>query len=69
MPIEVHDFSSDEVTTFVGEWEDWQGVLPVRGKSIAKLYDLYADGSLADYACADFAAAVDRHYQLDAILY
>lgn len=69
IPIEVLDFATGEVKKVDWDWEDWQEVLPARGRSIAKLYDLYAEGKLEEAGCATFGGAVERHKQLDGMLY
>ncbi|CZT14413.1 related to transcription co-repressor GAL80 [Ramularia collo-cygni] len=67
--IEALSFSDGKVSRFDWQWEDWQEDLPARGRSVAKLYDLYAGGLLARDECATFESAVVRHRQLDKILY
>ncbi|KAI5364550.1 Putative gfo/Idh/MocA-like oxidoreductase, NAD(P)-binding domain superfamily [Septoria linicola] len=69
VPIEAHYHETDEVKIVEWGWEDWQEVLPGRGRSIAKLYDLYAEGRLEEESCATFESAIERHRQLDTILY
>ncbi|EMC96280.1 hypothetical protein BAUCODRAFT_70124 [Baudoinia panamericana UAMH 10762] len=66
---EVHSFATDTVETLDWDFEEWQESLPPRSKNIAKLYDLYADGQLAEYGGVDFASAVKRHEQLDRLLW
>lgn len=67
--IETLDSSTGEVTHVDWQWEDWQESLIPRGRSIAKMYDLYAEGILARDGCATFESAVLRHKQLDKMLY
>lgn len=69
MPIEVHDFATDQVKQVPWAWEDWQEQLSTRGRDIAKLYDLYYEGRLKEYGAADFDGAVVRHAQLDKMLW
>jgi hypothetical protein len=67
--IELLNFSTGEVTNVDWQWEEWQESLLPRGRSIAKLYDLYAESALEQSGCATFEAAVQRHRQLDEMLY
>lgn len=69
VPIEVENFETGEVKQIAWEWESWQEPLLARGRNIAKLYDLYYEGRAAAYGVADFDAAVERHRQLDRMLY
>ncbi|CAK1359672.1 unnamed protein product [Cercospora beticola] len=69
VPIEVHYHGTDEVKTLEWQWEDWQESLPAVSRSIAKLYDLYSEGRLEEVSNATFASAVNRHKQIDNILY
>ena len=68
-PIQVEDFATGEVREERWEWEDWRQALLPRGRNIGKLYDLYSEGKLEEYGCADFGGAVVRHAQLDRMLY
>lgn len=67
IPIEIHDFATDRVRTVDWEWEDWQVPLFARGRNIAKLYDLSAEGRMDEIP--GFEDAVKRHEQLDKILW
>lgn len=67
--IETLDSSTGEVTNVDWQWEDWQESLIPRGRNIAKMYDLYAEGILARDGSATFESAVLRHKQLDRMLY
>lgn len=70
--IEVHDFASDEVRTVDWAWPEWQEEddLPIVSRSVALLYEaLHEDlrkGAPREYP--DFADAVKRHEQLNAML-
>lgn len=66
--LRVHTFATGEVQTEELKWEDWQEELPARGRNIAMLYDLYADGKLPEAAQVDFELAVRRHKELDSWL-
>ena len=65
--IEVHDFQTDAVDSVAWAWEEWQTELPVRGRSIATLYDLFAEGK-SDGAVPSFEDALERHVQLEKLL-
>ncbi|KAK5118569.1 hypothetical protein LTR85_008034 [Meristemomyces frigidus] len=69
IPIEVHDFATNEVKKVEWAWEDWQERLSSRGRNIGKLYDLLYEGRLEERGAADFESAVARHRQLDAMLW
>lgn len=69
IPIQVEDFESGEVRDVPWLWESWQEALPPRGRNIAKIYDLYAEGGADAVGVADFDAAVVRQKQLDDMLY
>ncbi|KAI9149095.1 transcription co-repressor GAL80 [Paramyrothecium foliicola] len=60
--IEVHDFESDKVEQVEWKWADWQEELPVVGRSVAAVYDAYADGRTD--GLASFEDALRRHQQL-----
>ncbi|KAL6876939.1 hypothetical protein J3F83DRAFT_430333 [Trichoderma novae-zelandiae] len=64
--IEVHDFASDVVKKVDWSWQDWQEKLPVVGRSIAVLYDKFADG--VSEGLPSFDSALVRHEQLETIL-
>ena len=66
--IDVHDFASDDVRRVEWDWPAWQeeARIPVIGRSIAALYDAYADGQTGTYV--DFEGALTRHEQLDGLL-
>lgn len=69
VPIQVHDFESGIVSTVDWKWEDWQEPLSGRSRNIAKLYDLFAEGTAEKAGCADFGVALTRHRQIDSVLY
>ena len=69
VPIRIHYHATDEVREVDWDWEDWQKKLPGRGRSIAKLYDLFSEGRLEEGFGGTFDSAVKRHKQLDGILY
>lgn len=64
--LEVHDFASDKVEKVDWSWQDWQEALPVVGRSIAVLYDKFADGPFEGQPT--FETALVRHEQLETIL-
>ncbi|OTA02633.1 hypothetical protein A9Z42_0030140 [Trichoderma parareesei] len=64
--IEVHDFASDKVEKADWSWQEWQEALPVVGRSIAVLYDKFADGPFDGQPT--FETALVRHEQLETIL-
>lgn len=65
--LEVHDFASDSVEAVAWSWEAWQTELPICGRSIATLYDLFAEGK-ADGAVPSFDDALARQIQLERLL-
>ena len=69
IPIQWEDFATGEVKEIPWEWESWQEELPGRGRNLAKIYDLYSEGRAEEAGVVDFAAAVKRHTQVDALLY
>lgn len=69
IPIELETFENGAVKQVGWDWEDWQEPLLGRGRNIAKVYDLYYEGRAQEFGLADFAGAVTRHAQLDAMLY
>ncbi|KAK5174309.1 uncharacterized protein LTR77_001389 [Saxophila tyrrhenica] len=69
IPIQLEDFSTGEVKEVSWEWDEWQEALPPRGRNIAKMYDLYAEGRAEEVGVADFEAAVVRHRGLDGMLW
>lgn len=62
--IELLDFAEDKVRAVDWAWEDWQEELPVISRSVAKLYEHYADGGRVP----TFDDAVKRHEQLEGAL-
>jgi hypothetical protein len=66
--IDVHDYASDEVRRVEWKWPQWQeeANIPVIGRSVALLYEAFADGKVEDYA--DFESALSRHEQLQGML-
>lgn len=64
--IDVHDFASGEVKRVGWEWAPWQEELPVVARSIAALYEAYAEGDESRYP--SFGDALVRHEQLQQIL-
>ncbi|PNY29654.1 NAD(P)-binding protein [Tolypocladium capitatum] len=65
--LEVHDFQSDTVEPVGWSWDEWQTELPINGRSIATLYDLFAEGK-ADGAVPSIEDALARHVQLEKLL-
>lgn len=68
-PIKVEVFASGEVREETWRFEDWQQAFTAGAKNIAKLYDLYYEGKTDELGVADFNAAVQRHTQVDSLLY
>ena len=68
-PIKVEDFATGEVKEASWKWDDWQESLPTASRNIGKIYDLYAEGKAHEVGVADFATAVNRHAQIDKMLY
>lgn len=62
--IDVHDYTTDEVTPLEWSWYDWQEELPVASRNIAALYEVFADGG--EYPT--FQDALERHEQIDGFL-
>ena len=68
-PIQVEDFSTQEVKEVAWEWSDWQEPLLPRSRNIGMIYDVYYEGGAKDYGLVDFSGAIVRHAQLDKMLY
>lgn len=69
--LELHDYAADTVQEVGWEWEEWQAELPVRGRSVAMLYERFAQGSDGvdnDQGTPSFEDAVERHAQLEKLL-
>lgn len=64
--IEVHDFATDQVETVTWEWEPWQDELPIPARSIAALYEAFANDDETKYPTFEYA--LRRHEQLAAML-
>ncbi len=69
IPVQLEDFASGEFKEIPWSWESWQEPLPPRGRNIAKIYDLFAEGRAEELGVVDFEGAVVRHRQLDGMLY
>lgn len=67
--IELQDYSTGEITQAPWQWEEWQKVLPGRGKNVAKMYDLYYEGRSQEAGLCDFEGALQRHERIDSMLY
>jgi predicted dehydrogenase len=65
--LEVRDFATatGEVERIEWRWEGWQEELPLVGRSIAALYEAFADG---EERYATFDDALGRHEQLEGML-
>ncbi|KAJ7069106.1 hypothetical protein C8F01DRAFT_1014937 [Mycena amicta] len=63
--LEVRDFATGKVERIEWRWEDWQEELPLLGRSIAALYEAFADG---EGGYPTFQDALQRHEQLEAML-
>lgn len=64
--VELHDIATGEVKSVEWQWEGWQEDVPHPGRSIASLYEAFADGAESKYATFD--VALKRHQQLDSLL-
>lgn len=64
--MDVHDFETDEVQSVEWEWEEWQKELPMVGRSVAKVYERFAEGNLE--GLATFEDASLPHRQLNGML-
>jgi predicted dehydrogenase len=64
--IEVHDFEKDAVEEVEWKWEQWQEEIPVIGRSVAAVYDRFADGG--EEGLVSFDDALFRHEQLEGLL-
>lgn len=69
IPLELEDLRTGEVKQIPWHWDEWQEPLLGRGKNIAKTYDLYYEGRAKEYGLGDFEGAVERHAQIDGMLY
>jgi len=61
--LHIHDFATDKITTVEWNWPEWQQELPIRARSIAALYEAFANGDESKYA--NFEDALKRHEQLE----
>ncbi|WZH45247.1 GAL80-like transcription co-repressor [Fusarium acuminatum] len=64
--LEVYDFEKDSVEEVEWKWEEWQEEIPVIGRSVAAVYDRFADG--AEEGLVSFDDALFRHEQLEGLL-
>ena len=64
--IEVHDFATDEVTPIEWEWPEWELEFQVPARSIAALYEAFAEGDDTKYPTFDDALRL--HEQLEGLL-
>ncbi|KAF5667808.1 GAL80-like transcription co-repressor [Fusarium heterosporum] len=64
--IEVHDFVTDSVEEVDWKWQDWQEELPIVSRSVANVYDSFADGN--GEGLVSFEDALLRHEQLEGLL-
>ncbi len=61
--IDIHSFETDNVTPLEWRWSDWQLEIPYAGRSVAALYEAFADGEEGCYPT--FEDALHRYVQLD----
>ncbi|KPM41812.1 hypothetical protein AK830_g4754 [Neonectria ditissima] len=64
--IEVDDFETNQVEAVEWEWEGWQEELPLVSRSVAAVYDAFAEGG--NNSIASFGDALVRHKQLTGLL-
>jgi len=66
--IDVHEFATDQVRRVEWKWPAWQeeANIPIVSRSIAALYEAYADGQTESYV--NFEGALRRHEQLHGML-
>ncbi|KAK7417839.1 hypothetical protein QQX98_004314 [Neonectria punicea] len=64
--IEVDDFETGQLEAVEWEWEAWQEELPFVSRSVAAVYDKFADGGVN--TIASFDEALVRHKQLNGML-
>lgn len=69
MRLQLYMFDSGKVQDVPWSWGDWQAALPHRARNIGKLYEVFAENRMAEYGVADFDAAVERHQEMDALLW
>lgn len=50
LPMEIHDYVSDEVSSFEWAWHGWQEDLPGPSKNIGALYEAFAEEEEGGYA-------------------
>ena len=71
--VEVHDYATAKVSRVEWEWEEWQMGLPAKARNIGKVYDLFSDEKGGEVSnggrLVDFETAVERHEQLDRMLW
>jgi len=68
-PIELETFASGDIKQIDWEWDDWQQNVDAGARGIAKVYDLFYEGKATESGVADFASAVERHKEIDSVLY
>ncbi|KAL6360052.1 hypothetical protein LRP88_05750 [Fusarium phalaenopsidis] len=64
--IEVDDFETGKVEKIVWQWQDWQKELPVVSRSVATVYEKFAEGDRK--GLVSFYDALLRHEQLNELL-
>ncbi|KAF4973156.1 hypothetical protein FSARC_500 [Fusarium sarcochroum] len=64
--LEVHDFETDKVEEIEWKWEDWQEEIPIISRSVAAVYDQFAEGGKE--GLVSFDDALLRHEQLQGLL-
>ncbi|KAF4430548.1 hypothetical protein F53441_13952 [Fusarium austroafricanum] len=64
--LEVHDFETDKVEEVQWKWEEWQEEIPIIGRSVAMVYERFADGG--EEGLVSFGEALKRHEQLEGLL-
>ncbi|KAF4989955.1 hypothetical protein FGRMN_8797 [Fusarium graminum] len=64
--IEVHDFETDSVEEVQWKWQDWQEGLPIVARSVANVYDSFANAD--EEGLVSFEDALLRHEQLEGLL-
>lgn len=64
--IEVDDFETGKVEKISWQWQDWQEELPVVSRSVATVYEKFAEGDRK--GLVSFDDALLRHEQLNGLL-
>ncbi|EEU38030.1 uncharacterized protein NECHADRAFT_48319 [Fusarium vanettenii 77-13-4] len=64
--IEVDDFETGKVEEIAWQWQDWQEELPVVSRSVAAVYEKFAEGDRK--GLVSFYDALFRHEQLNGLL-